>query len=215
MTDFGRDTSRAGLARSPISQGGRFAGSSKVLYPCTGDRTGTASCSSVDDFVAGNRSGWGILLNRSKQSDSGAPSTVMGQSQLRNGESGTWRFAGAMGQRHGEARLDGGDAGRLHRAPHRQRPTLWTHSSRRHGTALTRASDFHRNDVYAVILLVAHRRRVMPQQAERHLALIGNGGGVGTLPNLPPYSGAGISWRHAGLTRGIVGKNEAICAGYA
>ena len=58
----------------------------------------------------------------------------------------------------------------------RQRPTLWPHSSRRQGTALTPASDFHRNDVYAVILLVAHRRRVMPQQAERHLALIGNGG---------------------------------------
>ncbi len=35
----------------------------------------------------------------SKQSDSCAPSTVMGQCQLRSGEGGTWRFAGLMGQR--------------------------------------------------------------------------------------------------------------------
>ena len=35
----------------------------------------------------------------SKQFDSGVPSTVMGQCQLRSGEGGTWRFAGLMGQR--------------------------------------------------------------------------------------------------------------------
>ena len=52
---------------------------------------GAASCR-VDDFVAEIGVDGGILLNRSKQSDSGAPSTVMGQSQLRNGESRTWTW---------------------------------------------------------------------------------------------------------------------------
>ena len=46
----------------------------------------------VGRFRSWNRGERGILLNQSNQSDSGAPSTVMGQSQLRNGESGTWTW---------------------------------------------------------------------------------------------------------------------------
>ena len=37
---------------------------------------------------------------------------------------------------------------------------------------LARASDLHRNDIQAVVLLMVDRGRVVPQEAERYLALL-------------------------------------------
>ena len=40
------------------------------------------------------------------------------------------------------------------------------------GAPLTRALDVHRNDVYAVIFLMTHRRCVVTQQAERYFPVV-------------------------------------------
>ena len=75
---FGGETGKEGSRTAPTLTGQEIRGSVGGAISVYRRSHGEASCSS---------------------GDSGAPSTVMGQSQLRNGESGTWRFAGAMGQR--------------------------------------------------------------------------------------------------------------------